>query len=38
MDGRKKVGGKLEVRLRVRHPLLTQQIEQVKEKWLTIDH
>lgn len=38
MDGRKKVGGKLEIRLRVRHPLLTKQIEQIHEKWLVLDH
>lgn len=37
-DGRKKVGGKLEVRVRVRDPLATRQIEQLSEKWLVLDH
>lgn len=38
LDGRKKVGGKLEVQLRVRDPLVTRQIEQLSEKWLVLDH
>lgn len=38
MDGRKPTGGKLEVKLRVRDPILTKQVEQVQEKWLIIDH
>lgn len=38
MEGRKKVGGKLEVRVRVRHPMLTQQVEKIEEKWLVIEH
>jgi coiled-coil and C2 domain-containing protein 1 len=37
MDGRKVAGGKLEVKIRVRNPLLTKQIEQINEKWLIID-
>ncbi|CAH0556812.1 unnamed protein product [Brassicogethes aeneus] len=37
LEGRKKVGGKLEVRLRLRHPIVTQQVEQLHEKWLVID-
>nr|XP_029719583.1 LOW QUALITY PROTEIN: coiled-coil and C2 domain-containing protein 1-like [Aedes albopictus] len=37
MDGRKIVGGKLEVKIRVRNPILTKQIEQINEKWLIID-
>lgn len=37
MDGRKTTGGKLEVKLRVRDPILTKQVEQVQEKWLVID-
>ncbi|XP_066143225.1 coiled-coil and C2 domain-containing protein 1-like isoform X2 [Euwallacea fornicatus] len=37
MDGRRKTGGKLEVRLRVRNPIATQQVEQLKEKWLVLD-
>lgn len=38
MEGRKAVGGKLEVKLRLRNPILSKQIEQITEKWLTIDH
>lgn len=38
MDGRKAVGGKLEVKIRLRNPILTKQIEQNTDKWLTIDH
>lgn len=37
MDGRKPVGGKLEVMLRLRHPIQEKEVEQVKEKWLLID-
>ena len=37
MDGRKSVGGKLEVKLRMRNPLVTRQVEEVQEKWLVID-
>ncbi|GIX70819.1 coiled-coil and C2 domain-containing protein 1-like [Caerostris extrusa] len=36
MDGRKACGGKLEVKLRVRDPLLVKQVEEVREKWLVI--
>ncbi|KAL7292135.1 hypothetical protein TKK_0014210 [Trichogramma kaykai] len=38
MDGRKAVGGKLEVKIRMRNPVLVKQIEQNKDKWLIIDH
>lgn len=37
MEGRKPVGGKLEVKVRLRDPLLAKQVEQIKEKWLVID-
>lgn len=37
MDGRKKTGGKLEVRVRVRHPIVTEEVERLHEKWLIID-
>uniref|UniRef100_W8C0K5 Coiled-coil and C2 domain-containing protein 1-like n=1 Tax=Ceratitis capitata TaxID=7213 RepID=W8C0K5_CERCA len=37
MDGRKAVGGKLEVKLRVRNPILTKQMEHIEEKWLVLD-
>jgi len=38
MDGRKAVGGKVEVKIRIRDPYVTKQVEEVKEKWLVIDH
>jgi coiled-coil and C2 domain-containing protein 1 len=37
MDGRKAVGGSIEVKLRVRNPFQGHQVEEVKEKWLIID-
>ncbi|CAH1985151.1 unnamed protein product [Acanthoscelides obtectus] len=37
LEGRKKVGGKLEIQIRLRNPIVTQQVEQIKEKWLVID-
>ncbi|XP_052264648.1 coiled-coil and C2 domain-containing protein 1-like isoform X2 [Dreissena polymorpha] len=36
-DGRKTVGGKLEVKIRIRDPFKNKQVEEVKEKWLVID-
>lgn len=37
-DERKKmVGGKIEVKLRVRNPILSKEIRQLNEKWLVID-
>lgn len=37
-DERKKmVGGKLEVKIRVRNPIVAKQLEKVTEKWLVID-
>lgn len=36
LDGRKVVG-KVEVKIRLRDPVLTKQITQKKEKWLSID-
>ncbi|RZF33991.1 hypothetical protein LSTR_LSTR006907 [Laodelphax striatellus] len=38
MEGRKTVGGKLEVKVRIRNPIVTKQVEQENEKWLVIDH
>ena len=38
MDGRKTVGGKLELKIRVRDPFFTKQVEEMKERWLVIDH
>lgn len=37
MEGRKTVGGKLEVKIRLRDPLKNKQVDEVKEKWLVID-
>ncbi|XP_076440477.1 coiled-coil and C2 domain-containing protein 1-like isoform X2 [Babylonia areolata] len=36
-DGRKSVGGKLEVKVRIREPLKGRQVAQSQEKWLVID-
>lgn len=36
-DGRKATGGKLELKIRLRNPILFKQIENVTDKWLTID-
>uniref|UniRef100_A0A0K8SQC8 C2 domain-containing protein n=1 Tax=Lygus hesperus TaxID=30085 RepID=A0A0K8SQC8_LYGHE len=37
MDGRKPLGGKLEVKIRIRHPIQSKQVEQLQEKWLVVD-
>lgn len=38
MDEKKRmVGGKLEVKVRVRNPIVAKQLEKVTEKWLVID-
>lgn len=37
LEGRKKVGGKLEIQVRLRTPIQTQQVEQIQEKWLVVD-
>ncbi|KAH9492096.1 Coiled-coil and C2 domain-containing protein 1-like, partial [Bulinus truncatus] len=37
MEGRKTVGGKLEVKIRIRDPFKNKQVDEVKEKWLVID-
>lgn len=37
MEGRKKLGGKLEVQVKLRTPIVTQQVEQVQEKWLILN-
>ncbi|KAL4710032.1 hypothetical protein ACJJTC_016010 [Scirpophaga incertulas] len=38
MDGRRPAGGSLEVKLRVRTPLLHQQVVKSSHRWLVIDH
>ncbi|XP_034936610.1 coiled-coil and C2 domain-containing protein 1-like isoform X2 [Chelonus insularis] len=37
MNGRKAAGGKLEVKIRLRNPIVTKQIEKMTERWLVID-
>lgn len=37
LDGRRPTGGRLEVMVRIREPLITQQLETVTERWLVID-
>ncbi|XP_067829220.1 coiled-coil and C2 domain-containing protein 1A isoform X2 [Heptranchias perlo] len=37
LDGRKTTGGRLEVIVKIREPLSSQQLERVTEKWLVID-
>lgn len=37
MDGRKPVGGKLEVKIRIRNPILSKQVVTETEKWLIIE-
>lgn len=36
MEGRKAVGGKLEVKLRVRNPIVAKEMQRIKEKWLIL--
>lgn len=36
-DGRRTCGGRLEVKMRIREPIVGKQIEDVTEKWLVID-
>ncbi|XP_044001069.1 coiled-coil and C2 domain-containing protein 1-like isoform X2 [Aphidius gifuensis] len=38
MNGRKPAGGKLEVKIRLRDPITTKQIEKMTDKWLIIDN
>ncbi|XP_046828537.1 coiled-coil and C2 domain-containing protein 1-like isoform X3 [Vespa crabro] len=38
MEGRKPTGGKLELKMRLRNPIITKQIEQMTDKWLIIDN
>jgi len=35
-EGRKSVGGKVEVKMRLRNPVVAKQIEVVQEKWLVV--
>lgn len=38
MDGRKPVGGKLEVKIRLRNPIVGKETEQVQEKWTVLTY
>ncbi|XP_071485930.1 coiled-coil and C2 domain-containing protein 1-like [Diadema antillarum] len=37
MDGRKEIGGKIEVKIRIHHPLSGMKEDFIKEKWLIVD-
>lgn len=37
-DGRRQIGGKLEVKIRIREPLLHKQVQVSEHKWLVIDN
>ena len=37
VEGRRTVKGKVEVKMRMRKPAVSDQVEQIKEKWLVID-
>jgi len=36
MDGRRAIGGKLEVKIRLRDPIIGKEVEQVQEKWTVL--
>jgi len=36
MDGRKPIGGKLEIKLRIRDPIIGKEVEEVQEKWTVL--
>jgi len=36
--GRKEVGGKLQIKIKLREPLLAKQVEEIKEKWLVFTY
>ncbi|XP_044575393.1 coiled-coil and C2 domain-containing protein 1-like isoform X2 [Cotesia glomerata] len=38
MNGRKAAGGQLEIKIRVRNPITTKQIEKMTDRWLVIDN
>ena len=37
MDGRRAIGGKIEVKARLRNPVVAKQVEKVEEKWLVVN-
>lgn len=36
MDGRRSVGGKLEVKIRIRNPIVSKQVVNETEKWIVL--
>lgn len=38
MDGRKKTGGKIEIEINLREPLMGEDIAKRSERWLVLDH
>lgn len=37
INGRKPVGGKLEVKIRIRNPILSKQVVTETEKWIAVE-
>ena len=37
LNGRREIGGKLQIKIKLREPLLAKQVEVIKEKWLIFD-
>ena len=37
LSGRKEIGGKICVKIKLREPLLNKQVEEISEKWLVFD-
>ena len=37
MDGKKAVGGNVEVCVRLRHPILKKEVEEMTKRWTIID-
>ena len=37
LNGRKEIGGKICLKIKLREPLLSKQVEEIREKWLVFD-
>lgn len=37
LEGRRQIGGKLEIKIRIREPLLHKEVKHLEHKWLIID-
>lgn len=37
LSGRKEIGGKICVKIKLREPLLAKQVEEINQKWIIID-